>query len=125
MAIGATINLSIPVTGTTVDSLTKSREGIYVGGYTLSSVDWPNMFVVRPATVLSTRKRFGATYKINPSLNDDPGTASKGSVSVSINIDAVVGSVITSAELANQVRYALSAFLSSTLVETLRDGSVQ
>lgn len=125
MSIGATVNISIPVTGTTVDSLAKTRDGLYVGDFSLGGNLYPNMLVYRTANVLTNRKRFGATYKISPSMNDDPGSISKGTVSVSINIDAVVGSVITSAELANQVRYALSAFLASTVVETLRDGSLQ
>jgi len=126
MAIGSSINTSIPVIGTTVDTLAKSRQGLFQGKTTISSVDFPTALSLRPAgSALYNRRRFGVTYQVKPADTDTPVTSDKGSLTVSVNIDAVVGSVISNAELAKQVRYALSAVLASTLVEQLSTGSLE
>jgi len=126
MAIGSSINTSIPTIGTTVDTLTKSRQGFYQGKTTITSVDFPTALSLRPAgSAMFNRRRFGATYQVKPADTVSPVTSDKGSLTVSVNIDATVGSVITNAELAKQVRYALSALLASTLVEQLSTGSLE
>lgn len=125
MAIGNTVNLSIPVVGTTVDSVAKARDGLYIGDFTVGGETFTSSLTLRPAAAQGARKRFGATYKLWPAVPAGPATASKGSVTVSVNIDSEIGSQLTGGELASQVRYALAAMLSSTLVETLRDGSLQ
>jgi len=126
MAIGSTINVSIPVVGTTVETFDKVRDGLYSNAMTIASTDYPATIAIRPTgNILDPRKRTGLTYKVSPSKNDEPIASAKGSLSVSINIDATTGTVITTAELAKQVRFALSAMLASTLVETLVAGSNQ
>jgi hypothetical protein len=125
MAIGTTINYSIPVVGTTVSSTTKAREGLYSSTATVGGSSYNHEVRLRPAGVSGTTRRFGLTYKISPATAVGSSTAPLGSVSVSINIDSVIGTAVTTSVLADQIRYALSSMLSSTLVETLRDGSLQ
>jgi len=123
MTIGNSINLSVPVTGTTVETLTKYLDGIFSGGMTIGGVDYPAMLTLRPAQISSNRKRISASYRCTPSTMDDPGVRTKGSCSIAFTIDANLGTVMTEAEAVLQTKYALAALLSSTLLETLAAGS--
>lgn len=126
MAIGSSINVSVPTVGTTVESLAKARDAFFTGNMTISSNDYPFTLSLRPAgTPTSNRRRFGATYKVSPADSDAPAVSSKGSCTVSVNIDANIGTVITAAELENQVLYALSAMLSTDVIGNLLAGSDQ
>ncbi len=126
MSIGSSINVSIPVVGTTVETLAKARETLFTGAMTIGGTDYPMTLALRPTgNPLLNRRRLGLTFKVNPAETVAPDTSDKGSLSVSLNIDASIGSVITAAELAKQIRYALSAALASTLLENLIDGSTQ
>jgi len=126
MAIGSSVNVSIPVVGTTVETLSRAREALFNGAMTIGGTDYPMTLALRPVgNPLLNRRRLGLTFKVNPAETNAPTTSDKGSVSVSLNIDASIGSVINAAELAKQIRYALSAALASTLLENLIDGSVQ
>ncbi len=121
MAVGSTINFSIPVVGTTVSAFTRVAGNIFTAAMTLTS-SWTASLVIRAAGVQTTNARFGLVMRIKPSDNDDPGTLTKGNVTVSINIDAQKGTEITSANLAKAVRYALSTALHSNLIEDLSNG---
>ena len=126
MAIGSSVNLSIPVIGTTVKTLSRSTERLFGGAMTISGSDYPMQLQLRPAgSPIYNRRRFGLTFRVNPAETNAPVTSDKGSLSVSLNIDASIGTVITEAELTKQIRYALSAALASTLLENLVIGSVQ
>ena len=123
MAIGNSVNYSIPVVGTTVGAFDRIDTKTFYEDYTAATGSFPASMVIRPAQSLSTTKRLGVTFKVRPSDFDNPGTVTQGSASVSINIDAVPGSIMTKAEIAEFTRYALSAMLSSTLIESLYDGA--
>ena len=126
MAVGSSINVSIPVIGTTVETAAKAREGYFVGAMTISGTDYPFTISLRPAgNALLNRRRLGVTFKVNPSETDAPSTSAKGSCTASLNVDASIGTIMTAPELAKQIRYALSAILASTLLENLIDGSTQ
>lgn len=125
MTIGSSINYSVPTTGTTVGTMQKVLEGIFSDGITIGSTDYPAMLSLRPAQVISKRKRFGATYRVSPSTLDDPGSLTKGSLSVSVNIDATVGSVLTEAEIVTQVKYALSTLLAANIISDLSLGGLE
>jgi hypothetical protein len=71
---------------------------------------------------MALTKRYGLSSVIRPSDFDDPGSFSKGRASVSINVDAVIGSTVIAAELAEFVRYVLSMQLHASLLEDLANG---
>ncbi len=122
MAIGNTINYSVPVVGTTVGDFSRSNNSSFLDAYTAAGGSYPAVLNIRPAAAISTTKRFGVSFKVKPSDVDDPGTVTKGGCTVSINIDATPGSVMTKAEVAEFVRYALSLALHANLIEDLYDG---
>jgi hypothetical protein len=94
----------------------------YLKTLTVSSEDAPIVLTLRAAAPGSNYKSFGTTYKYDPSINDSNNDARSGSVTVTINVNAAVGAVLTKAEIANHVRYALSAALKASLIEDLYDG---
>lgn len=125
MAIGSTINYSVPAVGTTVATLNKVKDGLYTLDVELGDVDVPIRLELRPAGVNSLRRRFGASWKFQPNVLDTLDALTKGKVSVSLNIDATLGSTITTTALANHVRWALGALLKSSLLEDLMAGSLE
>ena len=124
MSIGSTVNYSIPVVGSTVDTLAKAKESLFTDTITVSGTAVPLTLQLRAASLAGIQRRFGAVWKYNPAMLDSAGAVTHGRITVSINVDATLGSEITDTALANQVRYALSTFLASTLIESLRDGSL-
>lgn len=124
MTIGSTINFSIPVVGTTVDTLNKFRESLFSVPIDVGGVDVPIVVQLRAANIQGFQKRFGATWKYNPGVLDASSAVTKGRISVSVNVDATLGSEIDHDELVLHVRYALSTLLASSLLEDLRDGSL-
>lgn len=127
MAIGSSINYSVAAVGTTISSLAKAKDGMYTKsvaqGGTLPDV--PIVLRLRPSGVTTQRRIFGVTWSYNPGMNDLQVTSPTGRVTVSLNIDAVIGSTISTTSLIDQIKYALSTALASTLLENLRDGSLQ
>ncbi len=123
MAIGNTIDYSVPTVGTKVGDFSRSNQSSFLEAYTAATGSYPAVLVIRPAAAISTLKRFGISAKVRPSDSDDPGTVTKGGCTVSINIDATPGAVMTKAEIAEFTRYALSCMLHSNLIEDLYDGT--
>jgi polyisoprenoid-binding protein YceI len=125
MAIGSSINVSLPTVGTTVHTLAKANVGKFSKTVTVSSEDAQIVLTLRAASMTSRFKSLGATYKYDPSINDSPNDARSGSVTVSVNVNASVGAVLTRAEVLNHIRYALSGALKTDLLEALFDGSLE
>ncbi len=124
MAIGNSIDYSIPTTGTKVGDFSRSNSNSFLEAYAAGSGTYPATLTLRPAAPISTAKRFGISTKVRPSDSDDPGAITKGAVTVSINIDATPGSTMTKAEIAEFVRYTLSVMMAPNLIEDLHDGIV-
>jgi hypothetical protein len=124
MSIGSTITYSIPVVGTTVDTLARAKESLFTDPIAVGGVDVPVTLQLRAASLAGIQRRFGAVWKFNPAMLDSASAVTNGRITVSVNIDATRGVVITDTVLANHVRYALSTLLASTLIEGLRDGSL-
>ncbi len=122
MPVGNTINYSVPVVGTTVGSFDRANNNVFREDYTSAGGSYPTTFTLRAAGPISTLKRFGASAKVRPADFDDPGTLTKGGCTVSINIDASPGAVMTRAEITEFVRYSLSMMLHANLIEDLYDG---
>jgi len=126
MAIGTTIATSIPTVGTTTYSYTLLSYGrqYKAAGITLGTGTADAILTLRPAGSLGKSKRLGFTAKVTPSDYDDPGTLTKGSCTISVNIDATEGSVVTKAAIAAFARQTLSVGLKASLIEDLLAGSV-
>ncbi len=122
MSVGNSINYSIPVVGTTVGTYDRGTGNVFVEDYTSAGGSYPSTLSIRPAKPISTRKSFGISTKVRPADVDDPGTVTKGSASVSINIEAVPGTVMTRLEITEFIRYTLSIALKSSFLEDLYDG---
>ncbi len=123
MAIGNTVNVSVPVVGTTTESFTRSNGNKFLcSAYTVNSVDYIATLDLRPAASVAANKSFGLTLRLDTSIGDDPGSITKGACTAVINVSARPGSVVTKAECAKLVRAALAAALQSNLIEDLYDG---
>ena len=125
MTIGATVNYSVPVVGSTVASFDKSKEGLFVEQISVSGTNVPMRLELRTSPLSSLHRRFGAALKFSPEVLDVAGIASKGRITASLNVDAYLGSAVDDTNLALYTRYFLSTLLASTLLENLRDGSLQ
>ena len=123
MTVGKTIAYSVPVVGTTIASLTRSSGNNFLKDtYGMGSGSYPAVLSLRPASSQSTRRRFGVSFTVRPDANDDPGTLTLGSCTVSVNIDAKLGSDVTTSTLAAAVRHSVATLLHSNLIEDLSNG---
>jgi hypothetical protein len=125
MALGASIVDSIAVVGSTVHTLAKLADARYAVDVTVGSNDVPLKLDLRTSPTGVGRQRFGATWKFNPGINDVAGVQPLGRISISLNVDASLGSNITTANVANHLRWFMGAMLKATLIEGLQAGSVQ
>lgn len=125
MAIGSTIDYSIPTVGSTVAAFDKSKDGLFVEQISVSSVNVPMRLELRTSPLGSLRRAFGGSLKFTPQVLDVPSVATKGRITVSLNVDAYLGSAVDDTTLMTYTRWFLSTMLKSTLLETLRDGSLQ
>lgn len=123
MAVGNSINYSIPVVGSTVATFARAEGNVFtLSTYSVGGGSYPAKFVIRGVNNAAKRKRFGITFQTTPSSLDDPGSLTKGSATVSVNIDALMGSIIDNGDLANVIRHSLSMSLHSNLFEDLMTG---
>lgn len=125
MAIGTTIDYSIPVVGTTVAAFDKSKEGLFVEQISVSGANVPMRLELRASPLGSLRRSFGSSLKFTPQVLDVPQVATKGRITVSLNVDAYLGSAVDDTNTLVYTRWFLSMLLKSTLLEALRDGSLQ
>jgi len=125
MSIGSSIVDSIPTVGATVHTFDKVQEGEFHESSGSTPIDVPLRLMLRPSDAAGSLRRFGATFKFTPSVNDDPGTITKGRSTISLNVDATLGATITRTELLNEIRWFMGALLKATLLENLCDGSLQ
>lgn len=124
MSIGSTVNVSIPVVGTTVHTLDQTKLGQYAKPITVSTEIAPIVLNLRASPVGTNNKALGLSYSYNPGINDSPNDAVSGRISLQINVTARVGALLTRAEILNHIRYALAGALKTDLLEALYDGSI-
>lgn len=125
MSIGNTVVISLPALGTTVKTLAKAKDGVYLIDVTDGTNTAPYVLNLRESARTSTFRSLSGTFRYNPSMNDSPAAIPCGRVSVSINCNAQLGSILDRGELLNCIRYALSAMLQANLLEALVDGSLE
>jgi len=125
MSLGSSIVDSIAVVGSTVHTLDKTKDAQYVEIIAVGGIDVPLKLDLRTSSIGTNKTRFGATWKFNPSVLDVASAVSLGRISISLNVDASLGSNLTPSAVADHVRWFFGAMLKATLIEALRDGSVQ
>lgn len=125
MAIGTSIVDSVPAVGTTVHTLDKFQAGIYCAEIETGDVDTLIRLELRPSSIGSTTRKIGSSWKFNPASTDAPGSQTKGRVTITLNVDAALGTVVTRAALLNHIRWHMGALLKATLLEALVDGSLE
>jgi len=125
MAAGTSIVNSVAAVGSTVDTLDKLRDGLFSVNVAIGGVNVPKRLELRASPIGTLQRRFGASYKFNPQVLDVPTATSKGRITVTLNIDATIGSEVDEADIVLHVRHFFGALLKSTLLEGLRDGSLQ
>ncbi len=122
--IGNTVNVSVPTVGTTTESYVRSSGNQFLTtAYTIGAADYTATLTLRPAGSFSSTRSFGYTTRIAPSSLDDPGTLTKGGLTVAINVSWANGAVVSQSEMAKFVRYSLSAMLHASLIEDLSLGT--
>ena len=128
MAIGSTIVVSQPAVGTTTHTLAKLFDGNYqvlltpVSGYP----DIPIKVFLRPSMSSDpSTKQFGMTLRFEPSQIEDEINPSLGKVTVSINCNAKLGTVVTEAEMKILLGEALSVMVQSGIVDACSEGSFE
>jgi len=124
MAIGNTVVVSVPTVGATVHTLAKAKDGEYLVDVTDGTNIAPVSLHLRPSKRTSTFRSLSAVYRYNPSINDVPASAPCGRISVSINVNGQLGSIIERTDMLNHVKYALSSVLQANLLEALVDGTL-
>jgi hypothetical protein len=123
MAVGNTINYSIPVVGTTVSSLTRVQGNTFLkDAYSIGGSSFPATLLLRPAGAQAIRRRFGVTFAVRPDATDAPGSFTQGSLSISLNVDSRFGSIVDDGDRATAIRHFLSTLLHSNLIEDLGTG---
>ncbi len=125
MSIGSTIAYSVPAVGTTVASLSKAKDGVYSLTVETGDVDVPILLTLRPATVTSLNRKLGASWQFRPNVLDTGDALTNGRVSVSFNVDGMLGSNVTRTALLNHIRWFFGALLQTNLLEALVDGGTE
>jgi len=125
MSLGASIVDSIPTVGSTVHTFDKLKDLNYVELISVGGVDVVAKLDLRTSSLGAGRTRFGGTLKYNPGILDVASAVTKGRITVSLNVDASLGTELTPSAVADFTRYLMGAMLKATLIEALRDGSTQ
>lgn len=126
MAIGSSITTNALTQGATTTTLSKLADGVYQFLIAHSNGgNVPLTVKLRPASVGSPRRNIGITFSYNPTIFDAPQDPTSGRITVSINCDAWIGSVITETNFKNRILEALSVLIDSDVIDALLAGSVE
>lgn len=129
MAIGNTIAMSVPSTGTTVHTVTKQMPGNYVLNLTpvAGQPQVPLVVKVVPTQIGAKNRTFRVNVKYDVSAIESAGSttlAFLGKFSASLTVNFRIGTVITDALLLQLVQEVGSICAQSAVIGALRDGSV-
>lgn len=126
MALGSTIDYSVPVVGTTVNSVTLVKSGEFSDGDYFTDTngnDVPFTVRFRPGSTGSSGGGFGLTGTFNPSVYNQALGADQGKVTVTINCNYRNGVSVDKDVVEEIVHYAFSCLLKATAIRGLIDGS--
>lgn len=125
MSIGSSIETNLPAVGTTVHTLAKAKDGVFLLDVTDGSNVAPIVLSLRESPRVSNFRQLSATYRYNPGINDIASELPCGRVTVSFAVNAMLGSIIERADLLNHIRYCLGALCQADLFEALVDGILE
>jgi hypothetical protein len=126
MALGSTIDYSVPAVGSTVATVALVKSGEYSDSDYFTDTNGNNVgFVVkfRPGSLGAGGGGFGLTATFNPSIYNQALGADQGKVTVTINCNYRNGVSVDKAEVTQICHYAISCLLKATAISGLIDGS--
>lgn len=121
MAIANPVLTTAVTLGATTTSLTKVYDGVYT--YVNPTGNIPTSLTVKAAALGSARTAIRLTLKRNPGLYDAPSAAKSGSMSVTVELAATKGSVVTADSLQEFVLEMGSLLSTPALIDALIAGS--
>ena len=125
MAIGSSIPVSVPTVGSTVSTLAKARAGVFQIPVEMGDIDVPMTLELRASQTKGLKRSLGCILRFDPSVLDVPTAVTKGRITVSLTVDATLGSEMTETDVLTHVQYLLSAALDSDVIPNLVSGSLE
>lgn len=128
MALGSSIDYSVPTVGVTVNSVALIKDGEYADGDYFTDTngnDVPLTVRFRPGSPGASGGGFGLTATFNPSIYNQALGTDQGKVTVTINCNYRRGVTVDSAEAEKICQYAISCLLKATAISGLISGSNQ
>jgi hypothetical protein len=128
MALGSSIDYSVPAIGTTVNSVAIIKDGEFSDGDYFTDTngnDVPLMVKFRPGVPGSNSGALGLTATFNPAVYNQALDTDQGKVSVTINAHYRQGVSVDAAEVEKIIHYAISCLLKATAISGLISGSVK
>lgn len=124
MAIGSP-TLSVPTVGTTVRTLVKASDGVYLSNeVTNSNGDVvPITMTLQASNVTGTRRSINMVLRHRPSAFDSILGASQGQVTVSVNVTGTIGEDISLTDIKAFSQYLGSVLAQSSVLDALLGGS--
>jgi len=126
MALGSTINYSVPAVGTTVNAIEKLFDGAYADGNYFTDtngVDVPLTTKYTPVALGGSSKSFAIKVAFNPAIHNQALAGDQGKCTVTINCAFREGIAIDSAEAQAITSYAMSLLIPH--MTTLCSGSLE
>lgn len=128
MALGASIDYSVPAVGVTVSSVTLIKDGEFADGDYFTDTngnDVPLTVKFRPGSQDRNSAGIGLTATFNPAIYNLALGADQGKASVTINASYRNGVSVDKAEVVKIIHYAISCLLKATVIDGLISGSNQ
>lgn len=128
MALGSSIDYSVPAVGSTVNSVGAIADGDFTDGDYFTDTlgnDVPLRVKFRPGVAGSNSGAFGITGTFNPSVYNQALAADQGKVTVTINCNYRNGVSVDPDEVEAIVHYTISCLLKATAISGLISGSLK
>ena len=128
MSIGSNITVSVPTVGTTAYTLAKAYDGQYqdMSSITNSNGDViPIALTLQKSSIAGNRRAFTLVLRHKPGIYDSVLGAAQGAITVSVNVSATVGEDINTTDIQTYIQYMGSVLAQSSIINALRDGSLE
>lgn len=122
-AIGSSFNASPATTGSTSYTFSRVGDASFTSSVEEGDIDVDRVVTLRPASTTTLVRRFGAVEKFNPSILDVSGSITKGRISISLNVDAILGSEMSTSDITAEIHNFFGALLDGDVVSNLVNGS--
>jgi hypothetical protein len=128
MAIGSSIDYSIPAVGVTVSSVSKLADGQFAEGDYFTDGngnDVPLLVTLRPCSLNASNKTVGISLSFNPGIHNTALGADQGKCTVTINCAFRNGVSVDTDEAKALLNYAMSVLTTATVQTALFGGSTE